>query len=327
MSRHLERLLQLDSLIRSPQRHTADTLAAELERSERTIRSDLEFMRDRFGAPIAFSRSRGWHYTDAEWRLPSIMLNEGELFALTLGARMLEAYSGSAYALQLRSAISRLAERLPEQTWVDLQEVTNERIHFCSGAEIDLNPDIWHQLEDACRLSRTVQMTYFTASTNSTGDRKLDPYLIHVYRGTNPYVIGYCHKRQAIRWFRIDRIQNLVVLDEAFERIPNFDAKDHLKMIFQHEVGSKPVDVAIWFDPRTAPYIRERRWHPSQALQEHADGSVTLSMTVSGLNDLKRWVMGYGEGAVVQSPPELVKLVKQEIAGMVKHYQPPQFES
>lgn len=108
MSRHLERLLQLDALLRSGKRQTVARLAEALEVSERTIRSDLAFLRDRFNAPLEFSRQQGHHYTDPEWRLPSISLSRGELFALTLGARMLEAYSGSAYSVELRSAIAQL---------------------------------------------------------------------------------------------------------------------------------------------------------------------------------------------------------------------------
>jgi predicted DNA-binding transcriptional regulator YafY len=45
-----------------------------------------------------------------------------------------------------------------------------------------------------------------------------------------------------------------------------------------------------------------------------------LHLTTSGLNDLKRWVLGYGKGAVVKAPTELVELVKAEIEGMSEHY-------
>ena len=110
----LERFLKIDELLRSDQRHTQETLADCLEVSSRTVRSDLHFMRDRFHAPLMNDRIKGWLYTDATWRLPTIPLTKGELFALTLGARMLEAYAGSAYALELRSAVDRLAERLPD---------------------------------------------------------------------------------------------------------------------------------------------------------------------------------------------------------------------
>jgi predicted DNA-binding transcriptional regulator YafY len=156
MSRHLERLLKLDALIRSEHRQTTAQLAEVLEVSERTIRNDLAFMRDRFHAPLSFSQSKGFFYTDADWRLPSISLSQGELFALTLGARMLAAYSGLAYREELSSAIARLSERLPEQTWVDLQQVADERILFRAGAETPLNSEVWHQLEAACRKHKTV---------------------------------------------------------------------------------------------------------------------------------------------------------------------------
>lgn len=320
MSRHLERLLQIDELLRSGQRQTASRLAELLEVSERTIRSDINFLRDRYHAPLEFSKTQGFYYTDPAWRLPTITLSKGELFALTLGARMLEVYAGSAYAVELRSAIARLSERLPEQTWVDLQQVADERILFRSGAEIDLDPEVWHKLEEACRTQKMVQMTYYTASRNAVSERKLDPYVLHIYRGTNPYVIGYCHQRQEMRWFRVDRIKQLELLEETFVPDPTFDAKDHLEMIFQHEAGGVPLPVAIWFDAPTAPYIRERRWHPTQEIQEHTDGSLTLHMVVRGLNDLKRWVLGYGKGAIVQAPPELVELVKAEVEGMSGHY-------
>ncbi len=95
----------------------------------------------------------------------------------------------------MRSAIARLAERLPEQTWVDLQQLADDRILFRSGAEINLDPEIWHKLEDACQMHKTVNMTYYTASRDAISTRKLDPYVLHIYRGTNPYVIGYCHQR------------------------------------------------------------------------------------------------------------------------------------
>lgn len=319
--RHLERLLQIDSLLRKEQRYTTGSLAEKLEVSERTIRNDIAFLRDRFSAPLEFTREKGFHYTDRSWSLPSVPISQGELFALTLGARMLQAYSGSTYTTELRSAIARLSERLPEQTWIDLQRIADERIIFRSGAETYLNPEIWNQLVEACRTSQQVKMCYFTASRNAKSERVLDPYLLHIYRGTNPYVIGFCQQRQEIRWFRVDRIQSLEILNTKFMRDRTFNAQEHLDRIFQAEVGGgKPVEVEIWFDGPTAPYIWERRWHLSQEIEQHSDGSITLRMSVAGLNEIKRWVLGYGKGARVKSPPELVQLVQNEVEGMSQCY-------
>lgn len=189
----IERLLQLDELIRSNQRHTQASLAQALEVSDRTIRNYLDFMRDRLDAPIENNRQQGYYYTDTDWQLQSISLSQGELFALTLGARMLEAYSQSAYVKELESGIQRLAQRLPDKTWYDLQNLVNEQVLFRAGAEIILDPQVWHDLETACRHKRSVKINYYTAGRNAHSERIIDPYILHFSRG-NPIVTGYCRK-------------------------------------------------------------------------------------------------------------------------------------
>jgi predicted DNA-binding transcriptional regulator YafY len=319
MSRHLERLLQIDVLIRSSQRQTAQSLAEAVEVKVRTIYNDIAFLKDRFKAPIVWKKTQGYHYSDPSWRLPSISLSKGELFALALGAKMLEIYAGSAYARELQSAIARLAERLPEQSWVDLQQLANERVLFRTGGALNLDPEIWQKLELACQKHQRVRIAYYTAGRNAYSERKVDPYVLHFSRN-NPYVTGYCHLRQEVRWFRVDRIKSLDSLDETFELDPTFDLKDHFELVFQHEVGGVPTQISIWFDSVTAPYIRERRWHPTQQIEEHPDSSLTLNFVARGLNEVKRWVLFYGKGAIVLSPPELVKLIRDDIAAMSKQY-------
>ncbi|MEA5574691.1 WYL domain-containing transcriptional regulator [Calothrix sp. UHCC 0171] len=318
--RHLERLLQLDELIRTKIKPTTVSLAKELEVSERTIRSDIAFLRDRYHAPLEYNSKLGHHYIEPEWRLPSVPLTKGELFALTVGAKMLETYAGSPYGMLLKTAITQLSQRLPEETWVNIRQLAEEHMIFGGGAEIDLNPEIWHNIEDACSQRRSVMMTYYTASRDDICERKLDPYLLHVYRGTNLYLIGYCHKRQQFRWFRVDRIRKLEILPEYFTPDPSFNAKEYIGNVFQHEVGDKLLDVEIWFDAKTAPYIKERRWHFTQEIETHGDNSMTLKMQVRGINDLKRWVMWYGKGAKVIRPQELVELVWGEVEEMRNNY-------
>jgi predicted DNA-binding transcriptional regulator YafY len=320
MLRQQERILDLDALLRNRDRTTAQHLADELEVSERTVRADLEFLKLRLQAPIKYSKKLGFHYTDPSWRLSTYPLTQGEIFALTLGARMLKAYGGSAYRQELETAIKSLSDRLPTQTWVDLQKLAEEHVLFGSEAKVDLDPEVWSDLMMACHKKLSVQMTYYTASRNAASDRQFDPYLLHIYRGTNAYVIGYCHSRQMVRWFRVDRIRKLALTTINFTIPIDFDASSYLDNIFQCEVGKGVSDVVIYFDPVTAPYVRERRWHPSQEITEYADGSIDLMMTVSGLNDLKRWVLGYGRGAMVKRPPELVRLVRDEVAALAQGY-------
>jgi predicted DNA-binding transcriptional regulator YafY len=157
----------------------------------------------------------------------------------------------------------------------------------------------------------------FDDQGNVVGLEVLDASLLS---RSNPYVTGWCQLRGEPRWFRVDRIQEIKLLEERFVVDPTFDREAHLESAFQHEVGGIPQGISIWFDPATAPYIRERSWHPTQQIEEHADGSLTLRLVVRGLNEVKRWVLFYGKGAVVRDPPELVGMIKEEIRGMQQRY-------
>lgn len=323
----LERLIKIDDLIRSRTRHTAGSLAETLEVSERTIRSDIDCLEQYFDAPLQFELKRGYYYTDASWRLPTIPLTQGELFALTLGAKALEAYSGSAYEAELRSSIQRLAGRLPERVWVDLQRLADERIHFRAGAELlNLDPEIYQVLMEAWQSSRQVWIRYYTANRDAETERVVDPYHLNIYRGTNPLLIAFCHYRYKFLDFRLDRIREYRLLDSHFEPDANFNLQEHLNRAFQMEKGDYLYPVAIEFTRKAAPYIRERRWHHSQVIDEHEDGSLTLHMAVGGLQEVKRWVLGYGKEALAKSPPELVILLQQETQVMARQNQTGDFE-
>ncbi len=318
--RRLERFLEIDRLIRSPQRQTATSLALELEVSERTIQGDITFLKDRYSAPIAFKKGCGLHYTDEGWRLPSVVLTQGELFALTLGARMLEVYAGTAYEEELQGAIARLAGRMPDQIWVNLQQLASERVLIRPGGELSLNPEVWQRLEYACQARQRVEMEYYTAGRNARSTRMLDPYILHFSRN-NPYVTGFCHQRMMVRDFRVDRIRRLELLEDRFEVMPDFDPQQYFQDVFQHELGGEAREMVIWFDARTAPYIRERVWNPTQVIEEHSDGALTLRFVARGLNEVKRWVLFYGKGAIALEPPELVQMIQDEISTMCRHYE------
>lgn len=323
----LERLIKIEDLISSRTRQTATSLAKALEVSERTIRSDINCLEVYFDAPLEFELKRGYYYTDANWRLPTISLTQGELFALTLGAKALEAYAGSAYEAELRSSIKQLSQRLPERVLVDLQHLSEERIHFRSGAELlNLDPDIYQVLHEAWKSSRQLWIRYYTAGRDAESERVIDPYYLDIYRGSNPYLVAFCHKRQAFREFRLDRIREYRILNEHFEPDPSFDWKKYSKNAFQIEKGDRLHKVVIDFAPRVTPYIREREWHPSQKIDEHSDGSLTLHLKVGGLQEVKRWVLGYGKEALAKSPPELVKLLQEETEVMARQNETGNFE-
>ena len=67
----------------------------------------------------------------------------------------------------------------------------------------------------------------------------------------------------------------------------------------------------IRFNQRAADFIREKKWHGSQRLRDLKDGGVELSMSLSSLREVERWVLSWGGDAVVRRPAELAESVRQ----------------
>jgi len=85
MSLRLERLLAMDAAIRSGSYPGVATFMRRFEVSERTVRADLAFMRERLSAPLSHDRARsGYYYTDPNWALPTLRATEGERRILKL---------------------------------------------------------------------------------------------------------------------------------------------------------------------------------------------------------------------------------------------------
>jgi predicted DNA-binding transcriptional regulator YafY len=96
----------IDQALRAGGWPTHKSQAAELEADPRTIRRDLEYMRDQLQAPIKFNRAqRGYYYNEDTYRLPFLQLSEGELISLFLAVRMMQQFRGTPFEPDLRRAL------------------------------------------------------------------------------------------------------------------------------------------------------------------------------------------------------------------------------
>jgi proteasome accessory factor B len=105
-----ERFAAIDRAIRAGGFPNARTIGDALEVSPRTVQRDIEFLRDRWGAPIEFDpRRNGYAYADPTYRLSAVTLGEAELLALLLAERALRQYRGTPYAADLARAFAKVA--------------------------------------------------------------------------------------------------------------------------------------------------------------------------------------------------------------------------
>jgi len=321
MSSKLERVRWIDNEIRAGRYPNAHKVQEHFRlQSSRVAYNDRKYMIECLDAPIKYDWDRGgWYYTDPNYFLPSIILTKDEILAFFLGEELFRRYLGTAFEQPLRRALDKIKRYLPEYVTYDLQ-VETSTFAFTTGATIQVSPDLMADINQAIHSKQQVEMVYYSASSDETSRRVVDPYYLHNIRG-DWYLIAYCHRRGEFRDFLVGRIREWKVLYSPFQKRPGFSLKGYLHEHFLAERGKEPVDIVIKFDDYEARWIRERQWHPSQQIEELPSGGLILRLKVGGVDEVKRWIMGYGYHAEVLQPESLRAQFKDEAEKMRKIYE------
>ncbi len=279
-------------------------LAEELEVASKTIRRDLDFMRDQLGLPIEYDTRRyGYYYTQPVSAFPTLQVSEGELVALFVAQKALAQYRGTVFEKPLGSAFRKLAESLPDRVSVQAGSWESYFSFKTLGTPVgDL--ELFSALSQALRQSRKVTFEYRKLRGKAHETRKVRPYHLACV-DSQWYLFGYDEAREGIRTFALPRMRNLRAGAEEFERPENFSPSEFLSDSFGIFSGGKKQTVRIRFDAFAAQLVRERIWHSSQKIRELKDGEICLSLVLGSLQEVERWVLSWGDHAEVLAPLEL----------------------
>jgi predicted DNA-binding transcriptional regulator YafY len=320
----LVRLLLIHQELLHPRYPTHARLAELCGVSVRTIKRDMELLRDEFGAPWAYDyQRRGFAYRQPFTLLPQ-SFSEQELMALCLTLEVADSFRLTPFGPALKGAIAKVQLLQPTS-------LATGDLPACISKVADPMPPAaveslihFNRLMDAIAGARRVRMTYYTITRDAESTREVDPYHLYFSYGMW-YLYGFCHARQAPRDFAVTRIRALEVLTKNFAPPDPQWLRERLAARFTNETPATPeapVEVKIRFDPIGARWIREREWHASQQREDHPDGSCTLTMAVAGLAGVRRWILGFGgRHATPLSPPELVLQVQEEVEAMLRNFQ------
>ncbi len=288
----------------------ATSLAGELEYSTKTIHRDLEFMRDRMELPIEFDHAHnGYHYTEEVGAFPTMQITEGELFALLVAEKALQQYRGTNFEKPLVSAFKKMTASLPDTISFNLED-WEQTISFRTSAESILDLEVFDALAQATANRRQIELDYRKPGRRETEPRVVDPYHLANING-EWFLFAWCHLRGDLRTFVPARIRSVKETGETFKRPKKFSLEKRLRDSFGVISGQGEFGVVIRFNERVADFIREKRWHPSQKIRMLRDGGLELSMKLSSLIEVQRWVLGWGGNAVPLQPQELVDAVKE----------------
>ena len=309
----LRRLLAIGASIREGHYPSCARLAAKLECSAKTVQRDIDYMRDFLDAPIAYDeRKKGLYYTDKSWFMPSIMMNEGALFAMLVGSQAMAMFQGTPVAAELKQIYDKLAAYLPDTISVPPEYLVS-KVSFHAPPARAIRPEVWKQVVRGVQHQNKVEILYQSHRYKEPLRHTIHPYHLANLEG-EWYVLARSEKWEDLTQYALGRIQDAKVTEARFDMPAGFNAGDVLKKRFGrfiHGDGRKTIPVRLLFAPRLASYIAEKTWHPEQKLRGRRDGSVELELPVYDVQDVVPWVQGFGPDVMVLGPEELRAVIKE----------------
>jgi predicted DNA-binding transcriptional regulator YafY len=199
------RILRLLSLLQTYRHWAGDELSGRLGVSPRTLRRDVDRLRE-LGYPVDTSRGTGGGYQlSAGSRIPPLLLDDDEAVAIAVGLRTA---TGGVTGIEETSvqALAKLQQVLPPRLRrrVDALADATETTAFASR-QPTVPADVLVAVAQACRGSEQLRFAYAAADGTETS-RLVEPHRL-VARGRRWYLVAWDLQREAWRTFRVDRLE------------------------------------------------------------------------------------------------------------------------
>jgi proteasome accessory factor C len=253
--------------------------------------------------------------------LPAIEFTDEELGALRMSLSLLD--GEFAYAEPLRLALQQLSWGKPSP--LDAPEELSVALAVTAGAGgRDLSQRL-SKVETAIFRRKTIVFDYYTIGRDALEPRKVDPYHL-LYKGGQFYLIGYSHERDDTRVFRVSRIRGKVgyssKAEHDFNRPEEFDPREYAVRT-DWQMGDPIGRAQIWLSNRIDWLARRHFGHAGDVTE--VDDGVMFETDYANARQMVSWVLGLGEHARVDGPPELVEEWRNRLELIVeRHTNPPE---
>lgn len=314
----LSHLLELIIMLQYKEFTTASELADILQVDKKTVYRYIDTLQ-MAKIPVESKKGRyGGFYLDKDFYMKYPNLDNEELQALLIAAKILTKDNGFAYAEKLKSAVIKIKDLSINKNndFKELKEFDSFKLKNIGN--LQTFDDKISKINYAMTKGKVLKINYYSLNKNCITEMNINPYTILFKEGIW-YLIGYCNTNEEERILRISRIKNVEVTKDIFIKPRNFNLKDYLKSCWDVFKGEKTL-VKLKFDKDIAKFIEENEWNSDQVIERLEDGSVILNIYINDLGEIKKWILGFGELAEVLEPKSLREEISSEIIKLIKKY-------
>lgn len=219
----IDNMLAILWMLRSGEKITAKQISEKLEMNIRTVYRYIDTI-STSGVPIISEPGHNGGYTllnnFIEVPLFFDFEEQTSLYHAAVFAEEAGYYGGEA----LNRAISKLSKYSNQEQETKINQHLTSLEVISRLSSLSMEPFL-KELEQAVADGYSVKILYHKSGEDQSKYRLIDPYRI-IYWNNKWYVIGFCHLRNDIRSFRVDRIESLMLTENKFTQPENFSARD-----------------------------------------------------------------------------------------------------
>jgi proteasome accessory factor C len=296
----LPRLLSLvPYLLARPGMPVAEA-AADFGISERQLRRDLELLW-MCGLPgygpgdlidLSFAGDTVTVTEDAGMRRP-LRLTTAEATALLMALRTLADVPGVVDTAAVRRATAKIERAVGDAHTTALSPDRSDEDEATTA-----------MVQHALAAGRALRIRYYTASRDAVSQRTVDPMRLLIVSGRG-YLEAWCRRAEGVRLFRLDRVEDVTVLDEPAAPPPGAEPTDLSAGLFQPAPEHRSAVLVLEPD---AHWVAE--YYPVDGISaEPGSDAIRVVMRYADPVWLVRLVLGLGGAARVVEPPEMAAAV------------------
>ena len=311
-----DRLLAIVLELQGKGRQRAEDLAATFETSKRTIYRDVLALCEA-GVPILSVPGQGYSLMKGYF-LPPLRFTTEEATMLLLGSGFMAQNFDAQYRAAAESASRKIESVLPETLRDDVYYLrSNIRFIGATTAPDSREHETLQQLRRALLDRITIRFCYHTRhrsdEQSSSPSREADPYSLAYFLNAW-HLVAYCHMRQDIRNFRLDRMEDLELLPRTF-------ARPATVQIGQSERNqARTITVRVLFDREIARWVREGRSYYVTSEEETEDG-LLVTLMIRQPSEIMQWLLSWGSRVRIVEPDSLRERLAEEARAMLQNYQ------